>query len=164
MSDLEKKFPVISPLLLLMSFFFLSRVSSSQNFFFSSPTRVSLSSSNHHARNDDTIDDEERVCATQRRKRRSSRRTRTTTTTTTSGKERAEGDYCIIDFVFFGIRYRKNERDRENDDYSKRTSPELALFDVRRRARVSVIWCFVTVSSKCGDGIHRRPRARLWKS
>ena len=164
MSDLEKKnFQSSSPPL-PFEFFFLSLLlcASSQNFFFSSPTHISLSSSNHHARNDDTIDDEERVCATQRRKR--SRRTRTTTTTT-SGKERAEGDYCIEeDFVFFGIRYRKNERDRENDDYSKRTSPELALFDVRRRARVSVIWCFVTVSSKCGDGIYRRPRARLWKS
>lgn len=164
MSDLEKKnFQSSSPPL-PFEFFFLSLLlcASSQNFFFSSPTHISLSSSNHHARNDDTIDDEERVCATQRRK--SSRRTRTTTTTTTSGKERAEGDYCIEEDFVFGIRYRKNERDRENDDYSKRTSPELALFDVRRRARVSVIWCFVTVSSKCGDGIYRRPRARLWKS
>ena len=163
MSDLEKKnFQSSSPPL-PFEFFFLSLVvCASSLFFFSSPTHISLSSSNHHARNDDTIDDEERVCATQRRK--SSRRTRTTTTTTTSGKERAEGDYCIEEDFVFGIRYRKNERDRENDDYSKRTSPELALFDVRRRARVSVIWCFVTVSSKCGDGIHRRPCARLWKS
>ena len=162
MSDIwKKKFPVIRPSSSPDEFFFLSLslcVVVTKLFLFFPNALISLSSSNHHARNDDTIDDEERVCATQRRKRRSSRRTRTTTT---SGKERAEGDYCIIDF---GIRYRKNERDRENDDYSKRTSPELALFDVRRRARVSVIWCFVTVSSECGDGIHRRPRARLWKS